>query len=989
MTKKGTGWVPDFPDVKDYTLNGVQTHGLISQVQTDDLMEAHEETTGQIVQALKLLKSQSQTSDKNNKQGETSKKLEDLIQKLDKKAAGGVFFANTRLHKTLKQGMSDPEVLKIKKYLQSIYKDFLSDHPSYNVFDSTFDELTKSLIEDFQANRNLLVDGIVEVSTMEALWWTNFVKENPTNEQFGYGDYDQLGYGYCYYLNNKEEEKKISLVIDQLQESQTELEKFNGQKFEEIEQPLRLAVERMKTGRQQIRDFLEQNEEIKITPIVERWLNYLDEKPIENELARLKDESLNSETVFLGPVPYDASSAIKKLINKICDIPCALLVPPKLKRNKKIENIESPVPEQLFESILNNLFSTKEVIQLRQLIKPVTWSEFQVVPSGTELGYYVESSYIFKQRDKAAKKLNDQLNILGIALEPGQADTWETTWARIYQFEKSKGISLINSDKVLTEKSMSGQLDSYQLNTVIDKNVTVMGSENINVHMRHYYTSVFEMIAADVQSKINQFISPIVKSVFQIIMPLGMQNNFEKAVKQGLETFETLSKFAKILRELAGQETIEHQKDVEVLIQSLDELIQAETADNTDFLKKVETVDIVDNHAYLTRMSLSAAQEIFTMLDSEPESFMSQKMWDIVSKYQLTRLTDDELKELEKNGMIDKSSSEQRSLLELLTSEMDQACQADLRVPIVWDLYQRIKRENDNKADKSTDKNGVNENGPNENRYESICLRLPDFVDLSLWCSPIEDQGSINSCTAHAGVALTEYFAKKAFGKYTDVSPLFLYKTARNLMQREGDSGASVRETMKAMVLFGIPPEEHWPYIEENYDDEPTTFCYSFAQNYQALKYFRLDYAGIAQDVLLIQVKAVLLAGFPCMFGFTLYTSIHEEANVEKGYIPYPSKLDKMEGGHAVVAVGYDDNRTIPNADGRRSEGAILIRNSWGADWGRGGYGWLPYDYILAGLTADWWSILQSEWFESGKFGVGASNWKSKLGERRKSGTRG
>ncbi|NEQ55543.1 MAG: cysteine protease [Leptolyngbya sp. SIO3F4] len=295
-------------------------------------------------------------------------------------------------------------------------------------------------------------------------------------------------------------------------------------------------------------------------------------------------------------------------------------------------------------------------------------------------------------------------------------------------------------------------------------------------------------------------------------------------------------------------------------------------------------------------------------------------------------------------------------------------------MPIDWELNQRIEQETTNNSD--------------ENNCVLTCLQLPDFVDLSLWCSPIEDQGSINSCTAHAGVALTEYFAKRAFGKYTDVSPLFLYKTARNLMQRAGDSGASVRETMKAMVLFGIPPEEHWPYDEERYDEEPTTFCYSFAKNYQALKYFRLDYAGIAENALLIQIKAVLLAGFPCMFGFTVYTSIYEEANFEKGYIPYPSKLDKMEGGHAVVAVGYDDNLVIMNADGKRSKGAVLIRNSWGIYWGQGGYGWLPYDYILAGLTADWWSLLKSEWFESGQFGIGATHWKSGMGRRGRRGKR-
>ena len=104
----------------------------------------------------------------------------------------------------------------------------------------------------------------------------------------------------------------------------------------------------------------------------------------------------------------------------------------------------------------------------------------------------------------------------------------------------------------------------------------------------------------------------------------------------------------------------------------------------------------------------------------------------------------------------------------------------------------------------------------------------------------------------------------------------------------------------------------------------------------------------------------------------------NNDLNTQKGYIPYPNQKDRREGGHAVVAVGYDDQKVIENIDGAKSTGALLIRNSWGADWGKGGYGWLPYEYVLTGLTADWWSLLKSEWFETGQFGVGA-NWTADI----------
>lgn len=244
-------------------------------------------------------------------------------------------------------------------------------------------------------------------------------------------------------------------------------------------------------------------------------------------------------------------------------------------------------------------------------------------------------------------------------------------------------------------------------------------------------------------------------------------------------------------------------------------------------------------------------------------------------------------------------------------------------------------------------------------------LFLPSVVDLSYWCSEIEDQGSLNSCTALAGIALLEYFMNRSNGKYTDASSLFLYKATRELMNLKGDVGASVRETMKAMALFGTPPEQYWRYDEAKVNEDPPSFCYSFAQNYQALKYFRLDYAGILKEVLIVQIKAVIATGFPCVFGFTIYTSAYEDSNYQSGLIPFPNhQRDRVVGGHSVVAVGYDDYRKIERKDRPDpSEGAFLIRNSFGTSWGNGGYGWLPYDYVLAGLTADWWSLLKAEWF--------------------------
>lgn len=246
---------------------------------------------------------------------------------------------------------------------------------------------------------------------------------------------------------------------------------------------------------------------------------------------------------------------------------------------------------------------------------------------------------------------------------------------------------------------------------------------------------------------------------------------------------------------------------------------------------------------------------------------------------------------------------------------------------------------------------------------------LPKKADLSKWCSPIEDQGSLGSCTAHAGVGLYEYFERRAFGKHTDASRLFLYKTTRNLLKWKADDGAYLRTTMAAMALFGLVPERFCPYDEDKFNEEPTPFMYSYAQNFQALLYYRLDAEGVRGKPLLDKIKDHLANGLPMMFGFTCFSSLDQADN---GKIPFPDVKEEVDGGHAVMAVGYDDGFKIthPSNPAIVTTGAIKIRNSWGEGWGEKGYGWLPYEYVIKSIADDWWTITKAEWIDTGKFGL-------------------
>jgi C1A family cysteine protease len=245
---------------------------------------------------------------------------------------------------------------------------------------------------------------------------------------------------------------------------------------------------------------------------------------------------------------------------------------------------------------------------------------------------------------------------------------------------------------------------------------------------------------------------------------------------------------------------------------------------------------------------------------------------------------------------------------------------------------------------------------------------LPASVDLRTWCSPIEAQGPLNSCTAHATVGLLEYFERRSFGRHVDASRLFLYKVTRNLIGSVTDTGAYLRSAMGALALVGVAPERYWPYVLTNVNVEPPPFCYALADNYVADLYYRLDPPMRPKPEVVQEVKAQLAAGLPSSFGFTAYISILEPRLA--GAIPLPGFGEGVFQTHAMATVGYDDAKRIRNpAPGSpETAGAFLVRNSWGTGWGEAGYGWLPYAYIELGLAQDFWVLASARWIDTGAF---------------------
>jgi len=226
--------------------------------------------------------------------------------------------------------------------------------------------------------------------------------------------------------------------------------------------------------------------------------------------------------------------------------------------------------------------------------------------------------------------------------------------------------------------------------------------------------------------------------------------------------------------------------------------------------------------------------------------------------------------------------------------------------------------------------------------------KLPTSTDLrSQFPRPPYDQGQLGSCTGN-GIAGAIEFDRAKQGFVPDFIPsrLFIYYNER---VREhsvaSDSGAMIRDGIKTVNKQGVCPEADWPYDDQS-NPGAKVFQKPDAAAYTAAKKFRAtSYQRVMQN--LNQMKGCLADGFPFILGFTCYDSLESAATAASGDIPMPGAGEGVIGGHCILAVGYDDARQV-----------FLIRNSWGAAWGVGGYGTIPYAYLVdASLSQDFWTI--------------------------------
>ena len=221
-----------------------------------------------------------------------------------------------------------------------------------------------------------------------------------------------------------------------------------------------------------------------------------------------------------------------------------------------------------------------------------------------------------------------------------------------------------------------------------------------------------------------------------------------------------------------------------------------------------------------------------------------------------------------------------------------------------------------------------------------VPAELPRAVDLRPRCSPVEDQGALGSCTGNALVGGLEFLERKDGVQFVNLSRLFVYYNERVLEHTaKEDAGAMLRDGIKTLARQGVCTEKKWPYVIAKFAAKPSAACYQEALGHQITSYARLE----SRD----EMRACLAAGFPFVFGFTVYESFESAQVARTGVVPMPGRIERTVGGHAVLAVGYDDARKT-----------FLVRNSWGTGWGMKGYFTMPYAYLTTrALSSDFWTI--------------------------------
>lgn len=216
---------------------------------------------------------------------------------------------------------------------------------------------------------------------------------------------------------------------------------------------------------------------------------------------------------------------------------------------------------------------------------------------------------------------------------------------------------------------------------------------------------------------------------------------------------------------------------------------------------------------------------------------------------------------------------------------------------------------------------------PLELTYEPHDVTV-ESVDLTNNFAPVRNQGRQGSCASFAVSSVIEAMRKDK-RRY---SPAFLYWSAREITgNTDRDSGATLLDVIKGATLKGICSEDNMPYNADNFSMAPTESAIKEASDCLVIE-------AKTVNTNLRDIRSALSDGFPVIIATKIFDSFSDTMS---GFVRHPSKKEMADGtrndghgNHAMVVCGFSDKERV-----------LIVRNSWGKDFGVNGYCYIPYSY--------------------------------------------
>jgi hypothetical protein len=224
----------------------------------------------------------------------------------------------------------------------------------------------------------------------------------------------------------------------------------------------------------------------------------------------------------------------------------------------------------------------------------------------------------------------------------------------------------------------------------------------------------------------------------------------------------------------------------------------------------------------------------------------------------------------------------------------------------------------------------------------------PKFFQLELG---VKNQGRRPSCAIFSIVSALEFQNAELTGRAEKFSEEYLIWATRKTTQRtppptvnpgsdtinneDRDEGFSLFEVVDALRAYGIPLQSTMPNTFgrsiESIEDPPPDIVQA-ARTHQRV--FVHQVPGRDNATRINNIVHALNAGIPVAVGIAW----PHYRTLRNGYL---SGQKPMAGaGHAVTLVGYH------SPTGRIEDAFFVFKNSWGVDWGQGGYGTATYGYL-------------------------------------------